>query len=585
MRKIKSLIAFILLLVLLLTSCGQIINPVDTGSNVGSDSNEDTDNTDNPSTEGGKFSVSLSFNGEKFVPQENDIIVEWTKEDGHGVHTAPLIDGYAEVDGLDGNYKISLSKFPSGYVYNPNLQYANNDSKHLDIQLIKPEETRLYGENDIYNSLTIKKDGVYSISIENANQIVYYQYIPPQIGSYSIESWVNVEANAVNPKLDYYRGTTAAKYYQFTVNDGGDESYYTKNFKCSESITSLGQGLFFAIKASSKDGTYPVTVTFAVYRDGDVIGSGDSGGIFLPSDQLVHQSGANEGEVISGPEMIQNGQRVLKNSMWKLWSKKDGGDGYYHLYDEEAYPDTNGYGPILYAYISSPSRFLASLTEVEAPGNNALTIYYKEEDGIKRITYKMAIEGLPKLLIDQTVIDPNMSAPYMCLNNCPCYLNAEDAQGEYKKANIPYIGACPSSCTSCTSDCRRISDETFNLLVESAKPGSSIPTVLTCRYDCLDCAIKGGGCYGNVETHSDCTCDCENKIAMPTQLFGYQYFTNEDGGYAVTEELKEFLQAYSIQQRLFADGDGIAEKNEAAPLNAAEDSQWLFACYYYKPKG
>ena len=49
----------------------------------------------------------------------------------------------------------------------------------------------------------------------------------------------------------------------------------------------------------------------------------------------------------------------------------------------------------------------------------------------------------------------------------------------------------------------------------------------------------------------------------------------------VTEELKEFLQKYSVNQKLFSDGNGWAEQY-VPRYDAYEDSQWLFACGYYK---
>ena len=44
----------------------------------------------------------------------------------------------------------------------------------------------------------------------------------------------------------------------------------------------------------------------------------------------------------------------------------------------------------------------------------------------------------------------------------------------------------------------------------------------------------------------------------------------------------EFLQKFAISQRYFADGDGWVESNSKYPIDAYEDSQWLFACGYYK---
>lgn len=579
MKKIKSLIAIILVLLFCLTSCGEYIDPIT--SNNGTDTSTDTNVTDKPSAEGGTFSVVLKYNGERLIPKEDDIIVEWTKVDGHGVHTAPLDkDGVAKVDNLDGDYKITLSKVPDGYVYNPNGHIATNDNKEYELELFKPIEikTSNKGSNFFEDCITIKRDGVYMVTLESENHIVYYQYTPTQIGTYCIESWADVEDNTVNPKLDAYHGTgPGPKYFDYTVNDGGEESYYTKNFKYGAEITSLGQGIFFAVKANSKNGVYPLTLTFTIYRDGDVPGSGNSSNLTLPMDELVHQSEYSKDKyTITPPETIKNGARVFDENMWKLWSKDDGGDGYYHLYDIEAYPETNGYGPILYAYIDTSSRFLSAITDIEAAGNNALTIYYTEDGGVRKVNYKMAFEGFPKLVIDQTVLNPNFSAPYMCVNNCPCYVNKTSLC--YENEGIAYIGACPEQCEQCSKDCRHISDDAFNLLVEASKPNSNITTVTTCRYDCVVCAISGGGCYGG------CECDCENKVQIPTQFFGYSYFANSDGGYAVTEGIRQFLQAFSTQQLLFFDGDGYVETNPTVSVHAGEEGQWLFDCYYYKPK-
>lgn len=58
----------------------------------------------------------------------------------------------------------------------------------------------------------------------------------------------------------------------------------------------------------------------------------------------------------------------------------------------------------------------------------------------------------------------------------------------------------------------------------------------------------------------------------------YAAVCNSDGVCFVTNELKEFLQKFSISQRLFFDGNGFVE---STGVYAAEDDQWLFACGYY----
>ena len=58
----------------------------------------------------------------------------------------------------------------------------------------------------------------------------------------------------------------------------------------------------------------------------------------------------------------------------------------------------------------------------------------------------------------------------------------------------------------------------------------------------------------------------------------YANACNSDGVCYVTAELKDFLQKFSISQRLFRDGEGLVETQGGF---AVEDDQWLFACGYY----
>lgn len=60
---------------------------------------------------------------------------------------------------------------------------------------------------------------------------------------------------------------------------------------------------------------------------------------------------------------------------------------------------------------------------------------------------------------------------------------------------------------------------------------------------------------------------------------GYYDYRNMDGMVPVTDELKEFLQAFSVAQALFYDGLGWIDSQKR--YDAYEDSQWLFACAYY----
>ncbi len=85
---------------------------------------------------------------------------------------------------------------------------------------------------------------------------------------------------------------------------------------------------------------------------------------------------------------------------------------------------------------------------------------------------------------------------------------------------------------------------------------------------------------GNLE---DGTEDYNSFVAAYGSYIHYE--TNPDGVYPVTEELRDFLNKFSVSQRYFMDGNGwaetTAESNFGYKIYAAEDDQWLFACCYY----
>lgn len=71
----------------------------------------------------------------------------------------------------------------------------------------------------------------------------------------------------------------------------------------------------------------------------------------------------------------------------------------------------------------------------------------------------------------------------------------------------------------------------------------------------------------------------EEYIDYTYFINAYGGYTNSDGVYAVTEELREYLQSYAVGQRLFNDGNGLAESGGG--YNSDEEDQWLFACGCY----
>lgn len=93
------------------------------------------------------------------------------------------------------------------------------------------------------------------------------------------------------------------------------------------------------------------------------------------------------------------------------------------------------------------------------------------------------------------------------------------------------------------------------------------------------CRETNGGCCPTENRCTKCTSDCRHIPAKYLGQRGYADIAIE-GRCPVTEELKQFLQKYSVSQKLFSDGNGWAEQSSPR-YDAYEDSQWLFACGYY----
>ena len=271
----------VLLSFISLIACdGQVIqggggkNDTDTDA-TDTDTEVDTDKqpemNDDPTDD---FTVTILADGQPFKPRIN-VNVYWN--DGFSIHTAPVDKetGVARIDGLDGDYRVSLSAVPNEYTYDPNSTMATNDDRNIILNLYTLNHLAGNGTSE-YDCYSFSKTGVYCAVIKDANDTIYFQYAPEKSGTYSIESWIDITEDNINPYVDVYYGNSQWKQYERTVNDGGAVGSYTINFVhtvqiAKENISvSGGQVTYtFAVKAETKNNKYPVTVTFAVKRDGE----------------------------------------------------------------------------------------------------------------------------------------------------------------------------------------------------------------------------------------------------------------------------------------------------------------------------
>ncbi len=544
----KQIIAVLLLLSVLfaVVSCREHIPSVDpSGSGIGGETEGSSGSAGTESNDGAPFVITVMAGGSPYIPdmslpEEDALQVRLT--DGKTYHTEKLgADGKVEIDGLDGDYTVTLLNVPTGYTYNPNIYTVGNDKKTLSIELLTIIKTYGNGSDMYSNTINLSKTGVYRANIRKENQVVYYEFQPKQAGRYCFESMIDISAEMYNPKAEIYTGSFAYWLYNETLDGGGVSGEYTKNFRHIVEVDEKFAGhssYLIGIKVEGKDAVYPTYVDFSIsylgtYSEEDTLDSTMIRPTFIPGSNVGGKRNDNgflewreelyehldADKAIHGSDnyidaaLRVDGKRVFDQRAYKL----NPDDGLYHRYDLEEYASTNGWGPILYADITVNYMFAqgtdypSAFNVVEYNGNKALTLC----EGT--VNYKLFIEGYDVLSVTQ----PGQNGSYFCNSDCPCY----EAYKENKPNNNGGMCAIEENCTECKATCRHL--------------------------------------------------PAEFKYQK-----GYANIVNEDGRAPVTEELKLFLQRYSESQRFFADGYGWVETYEPR-YDGYEDSQWLFACGFY----
>ena len=529
MKRILSLI-FALIFILSLVSCGTYTPPATTDTEGTNDTNTDTGTGEKEDVtySDSAFTVSLRYRGNTYIPSE-DIYAIWTGE-GKIASSEFNKEGIAGVEGLDGDYRVTLSSVPEGVAYNPNAYTSTNDERNLVIDLYDIQKTTGKG-TDLYKAISVTKAAVYQVKLNSQTHIVYYEFRPTVAGMYTVESWMDTTAERFNPYCESYNGTFAAKFFDETIDGGGKEGIYTKNFKDTIDVSEdmLGNVLTFGIHVDAKNqDNFPVTVTFAIQLNGGFDGYdyGEYDMYVMQEDEKTYLSGMKEyGEDYEFVEAVveipgRENAYLYDERNYRLWEKEMGGDDLYHVYDEELYPETGGYGPILYAYISSPCKYIDRAFTFIEQESKPLSVTYP--DGTK-INYKHFIEGYTALATSNEPLYNGGS--YYCDEYCPCHPGGGAGM------------ACTAECEKCIPDCGRIKPENIG-------------------------------------------------------FEGIRQYANSDGVVAVTKEIKDFLYYFSINQRYFADGEGWVELvgltevvdgvEVSYTVDSNDASQWLFACGYYK---
>ena len=471
--------------------CGEY-NPANNGGNHGN-----KPGGDDPNRPKVTFTARLTVEGKEYIPQ-TPMSASWS--DGESVFSADFDEnGVATVEGLDGDYAVSLSGVPQGYTYNPNIYFADNDNKDISIELIKLNTyfgsgTGWYGGDVV----AFTSRGVYRLTFDSAGQEIKCRFTTTENGNYVIESIVDTGPNEYNPRIDVYSGSAVYVPPEptVTITDGGNSSVYTQNFRYDVSTEGKGGSAMFAVKCASRHNIYPAYVDIRIVWASEydvevqsyttVFPKEDfkqtpeySGSTFVYIGDYTHRAGSCtcpnscpcwQGRDCTNEDCTGCTSIMLSGKNVGYSDPVNGGDGYYHLLNEDGSISEK----ILYAKI----------------GTNRLINFFDGQVNLKigNKNYIYMIRGYSMGTAPDDI----------------GYLGWVGGEDKIPEEDKPYL---------------------------------------------------------------------ENL-----QYKSYVDYVNSDGVYAVTQELKDFLQAFSIRSAYFMDGLGYAESQG---MQSTYYDQWLFGCGYY----
>lgn len=561
--------ALVILLVLSMLSCGGEVVPSDSSvasssvDTTPTDSSKPDDTTDKEDDGETVFRVYLEYNGEAFT-SNTDVPITVTWNDGISFVNADVNeDGMASVTGLDGDYDVTLKNLPSGYTYNPNIYKATNDAPEIVIDIYKLGTSSGAGSG-VYNRKVISKTAVYRATLKDSEHMIFFEFAPKSSGTYTIESWLPVTDDKINPKIDVYISNPAnpGETPQYTLDTGGAEGKnYTKNFKYEVEIAdemislSGGQVVFiFAIRVAARNDRYfPINVDFAVQYEGGFEINRPISNYVLPEEMY-----GKMGELI----------KEMKSLSFDEFMDKYGVDGYEDEY-RDAYNDiqkmTNPQLEDAYSLNVLFNKHSFIRSAASAYYKSYLKGYYDDTTGKKWKNPSTLIGGKSVLI----------GTDYK-FNDATGFYHRYD---ETKYASDPYgygAGFGPVIYADIKGASRTGVLDTAFISIEYL---GNTALLLNGGTEYYKLFVEG---YSHAETMTQATYGGGLELSEDlVNVFGYNDFVNSDGAVPVNKEVHDFLQKYAVSQVLFMDGDGWAETG-SPPYESTENDQWLFACGYYE---
>lgn len=298
------------------------------------------------------------------LPEDLEAIWTKNKAGSSEVHSARFVDGVATAEGLNGEYRVTLSEVPkfgnTEYTYDSNGYYANNLNRDVEISLEKiisvPKNDYSHNGSEEYKGYIITEFGTYRTTLKDEDDIVYYEFHPKKNGVFVFTSRADIVANTINPIAEVWDGTTAFLFNPHDVKSGGTSGTFTKNFKftanfANENISSSTVKVF-GVKATVNNIKFPITVDFTVERAGDYELEDVTGtpyyakGPFLKTTesgswQYIYRDNATRGSD-GKTYYLQDESKVVFNNT----------DGFYHVGTAD--------GPLLFAKLTKCSEIVCA---------------------------------------------------------------------------------------------------------------------------------------------------------------------------------------------------------------------------------
>ncbi|MBQ6817765.1 MAG: hypothetical protein IJO27_04965 [Bacilli bacterium] len=392
--------------------------PDENPENNETDKDPNDDETENE--DGYEFGVRLLHNKKPINLEGQSIKAIWYNE--FSQFSKELYSNGEAVIKLDGEFNVYLSDLPDGYVYNPNIYKVDNENSFIDIELYKAIKTSKGNGTKLYYEYEVNSEGYYRTQINSKDHKVFYEFAPKKAGYYIIESVENVYLDNVNPKIWTYDGTAHWKNERPTKYDDGGLSLnggFTKNFKWVVKLSedALSSVFTFAILADTKNGSYPVDVSFEIKYAGEYYYESTVSKIikaneadfktkeYSKNEYVYYNSDGGTGNYYG---KVANGTGLLVGENYK-YNEEDGFWYYVDPTTQEEY--------ILCAKIAAPCAYYEeALNMIESHGNKNLTVSngtenYKEfievsytlacnSDGVCYVTMEL-MEFLQKFSVSQ----------------------------------------------------------------------------------------------------------------------------------------------------------------------------------------